>query len=69
MFVLRFFRTPITKLTLLMLLLFQFQSSRDVLQKQSRDSVQAMKDQVDDIVNILTSVKIQNLFLIKASPR
>lgn len=47
----------------------QFQSSRDILQRQSRDSVQAMKDQVDDIDSLLTSVKIQNLFLIKASPR
>ncbi|XP_028399693.1 CDK5 regulatory subunit-associated protein 3-like [Dendronephthya gigantea] len=47
----------------------QFQSSRDILQRQSRESVQAMKDQIDDIVNVLTSVKIQNLFLIKASPR
>lgn len=47
----------------------QFQSSEDILQRQSRDSIQAMKNQVDDIVDILTSIKIQNLFLIKASPR
>ncbi|XP_046846855.1 CDK5 regulatory subunit-associated protein 3-like [Xenia sp. Carnegie-2017] len=47
----------------------QFQSSRDILQRQSRESVENMKKRVDDIVSVLTSVKIQNLFLIKASPR
>lgn len=47
----------------------QFQSAPQLIQMQSADSIKAMETAVTDVLTTLTSMKMQNLFLLKTSPR
>lgn len=47
----------------------QFQLAPSVIQVQTPERVQAMLAEVRDLQNGLTSVRMQHLFMIQASPR
>ncbi len=47
----------------------QFQLAPSVIQAQTPERVEAMLADVRDLLNGLTSVRMQHLFMIQASPR
>uniref|UniRef100_A0A673LND6 Uncharacterized protein n=1 Tax=Sinocyclocheilus rhinocerous TaxID=307959 RepID=A0A673LND6_9TELE len=47
----------------------QFQLAPSVIQAQTPERVEAMLADVRDLLNVLTSVRMQHLFMIQASPR
>lgn len=47
----------------------QFQMAPSVIQGQSREHVRAMLSEVQDLLGRLTSLRMQHLFMIQASPR
>lgn len=47
----------------------QFQLAPSVIQGQSRQHVQEMLSEVRDLLGRLTSLRMQHLFMIQASPR
>ncbi|KAK3700499.1 hypothetical protein QZH41_015723 [Actinostola sp. cb2023] len=47
----------------------QFQSAPRIIQIQSRETVETMTATIDDVLSRLTSMRVQNLCLLKSSPR
>lgn len=47
----------------------QFQLAPSIIQDQSREKIEEMLSQVQDILGRLTSLQMQHLFMIQASPR
>lgn len=47
----------------------QFQLAPSVIQAQTAERVQVMLAEVRELLNGLTSVRMQHLFMIQASPR
>lgn len=47
----------------------QFQLAPSVIQGQSREHIREMLSRVQDLVGRLTSLRMQHLFMIQASPR
>eukprot|EP00794_Sanderia_malayensis_P003100 gene3100-3567_t len=47
----------------------QFQSASMVIQKQTKDKLRGMYTTVSDVIERLTSMKMQNLYRLKSSPR
>lgn len=47
----------------------QFQMAPSVIQAQSREHVRGMLSEVRDLLGRLTSLRMQHLFMIQASPR
>lgn len=47
----------------------QFQLAPSIIQDQSREKIQEMLSEVQDLLGQLTSLKMQQLFMIQASPR
>lgn len=47
----------------------QFQLAPSIIQGQSREKVQEMLSEVQDLLGRLTSLQMQQLFMIQASPR
>lgn len=47
----------------------QFQLAPSIIQAQSRDHTREMLSEVQDLLGRLTSLRMQHLFMIQASPR
>eukprot|EP00111_Clytia_hemisphaerica_P014827 TCONS_00043696-protein len=52
-----------------MITVYEFQSAPALLQIQTIETLQSMLGNVTSVLQSLTSVKMQNLYLIKSSPR